>query len=292
MAVVGEKAILLSDLRARAQPFLLQVHQTVPEGAQRSAAISQLYRSVLDRLVDEELEERAAQQSKLAVTGREVDEALLRVANQNKISVQSLLSEAQRNGLSEAAYRDELRRQLLEAKLINVRLQGRIRVIDQDVHDAYRRMVLEERQRLSFTPAWIVIFAGDSVAEQHKRRALAEGIAEMARTGDFAQLAQRYSQDPGTRRSGGALPRVTLQQLSPTLARVALSLDVGQTSAAVRDGDRYVVLKILSREESKLPEFEDARQELAERVYMEKMAQAKKQWLDGLKRQHHVEVRL
>lgn len=292
VAVVGEKAILLSDLRARAQPFLVQVHQTVPEGAQRSAAISQLYRTVLDRLVDEELEERAAQQSKLAVSGREVDEALTRVATQNKITVQALIGEAQRNGLNEAAYRDELRRQLLEAKLINVRLQGRIRVGDQDLRDAYRRMVLDERQRLSVTPAWIVLTAGSTVADQHKQRALAESIAEKARTQDFAELARRYSDDPMTRNSGGALRRVSMQQLSPTLARVAMNLDVGQASAAVRDGDRYVVLKILARDPSALPDFDEARQELAERVYMEKMAQAKKQWLDGLKRQHHVEVRL
>jgi peptidyl-prolyl cis-trans isomerase SurA len=292
VAVVGEKAILFSDLRSRARPFLIQVHQTVPEGAQRSAAISQLYRNVLDKLVDEELEERAAQQSKLAVTGREIDEALMRVATQNKISVATLLAEAERSGLNEAAYRDELRRQLLEAKLINVRLQGRIRVGDQDLRDAYRRMVLEERQRLNVTPAWIVVSAGSTVAEQRGRRALAESIAEKARTLDFAELARQYSDDPATRKTGGALPRVSLQQLSPTMARVALSLEVGQTSTPVRDGDRYIILKIVARDASTLPDFDDARQELAERVYMEKMSQAKKLWLDGLKHQHHVEVRL
>jgi peptidyl-prolyl cis-trans isomerase SurA len=244
VAVVGEKAILFSDLRSRARPFLIQVHQTVPEGAQRSAAISQLYRNVLDKLVDE------------------------------------------------AAYRDELRRQLLEAKLINVRLQGRIRVGDQDLRDAYRRMVLEERQRLNVTPAWIVVSAGSTVAEQRGRRALAESIAEKARTTDFAELARQYSDDPATRKTGGALPRVSLQQLSPTMARVAMSLEVGQTSTPVRDGDRYIILKIVARDASTLPDFDDARQELAERVYMEKMSQAKKLWLDGLKHQHHVEVRL
>ena len=125
VAVVGDKAILLSDLKQRAQPFLIQVHQTVPPGAQRNAAISQLYRTVLDRLVDEELEQRAAQQSKLAVTTKEVDEAMSRVASQNKISVEALVAEASKTGMNELSYRDELRRQLLEAKLINVRLQPR-----------------------------------------------------------------------------------------------------------------------------------------------------------------------
>lgn len=292
VAVVGERAILLSDLRSRAQPYLVQVHQSVPEGAQRNAAISQLYRTVLERLVDEELEQRAAQQSKLSVTPKEIDEAISRVATQNKLSVQTLLAEAQRSGLSEAGYRDELRRQLLEAKLINVRLQGRIRVVDEDLRDAYRRLVLEERQRLSLTPAWIVIGAGTNPAERRKQRALAASVAEQAQSADFAELARRFSEDAATRDAGGLQAKVAPSELAPPLARTAVGLEVGQTSAPVRVGDHYVILKVVERQASELPDFEQARQELAERVYVEKMAQAKKVWLDGLRRQHHVEVRL
>lgn len=292
VAVVGDKAILLSDLKQRAQPFLIQVHQTVPAGAQRNAAISQLYRSVLDRLVDEELEQRAAQQSKLSVTTKEVDEAMARVAAQNKITVEALVAEASKTGMNEAGYREELRRQLLEAKLINVRLQGRIRVVDEDLRDAYRKLVMEERQRLGLTPAWIVINVGRSGSEQRERRALAERIAEAARHDDFAELARRYSEDPETRANGGALAPVHVNELSPALARIAMGLETGQSSAVVRIGDRYVIFKVLKRDESELPDFEQARNELSERVYIDKMAQAKKLWLAGLRRQHHVDVRL
>ena len=38
VAVVGEHAILLSDMHQRARPFLLQIHQKVPPGAQQAAA--------------------------------------------------------------------------------------------------------------------------------------------------------------------------------------------------------------------------------------------------------------
>src|ERR1700690_4460820 len=49
VAVVGERAILMSDLRDRARPLLVRISQELPVGAQRSAAISQLYKSVVDR---------------------------------------------------------------------------------------------------------------------------------------------------------------------------------------------------------------------------------------------------
>jgi peptidyl-prolyl cis-trans isomerase SurA len=292
VAVIGDKAILLSDLRQRSEPGLVQIYQTVPPGAQRNAAISQLYRAMLERLVDEELELRAAQQSKITVSASEIDEALERVATQNKLTVPALLIEAQRGGLDARAYRDELRRQLLEAKLINVRLQGRIRVTEEDLRMAYRKLVLEERQRLSFTPAWIVVHAGANHAEQRDRRMLAESIAERAKRSDFAELARKHSEESTSRAAGGKLRPLLPHELHPALARVAIGLEPGDSSPPVLVGGNWVVLKLLQRAESELPEYADAQRELGERVYMEKMAQAKKTWLEGLRRQHHVEVRL
>src|SRR5258706_370216 len=126
VATVGERAVLLSDLRRRAEPFMLQVQQTVPAGAQRSAAISQVYKAVLQKIVDEELMEKAASQAKVSITPTEIDEALKRVADQNKLTVDQVMSEAARAGMPESKYREELRRQLLEAKLLNGRMQNRI----------------------------------------------------------------------------------------------------------------------------------------------------------------------
>ncbi len=92
--------------------------QQVPNGAQRNAAISQLYKGLIEKLVDEELEQRAAIQAKVAVTPHEIEEALERVAAQNSVSIDRLFAEAKRTGLDEASYREELRRQLLQTKLI------------------------------------------------------------------------------------------------------------------------------------------------------------------------------
>jgi len=294
VAVVGEHAILLSDLRERAQPFLVQIQGQVPNGAQRAAAVSQLYKGLIEKLVDEELEQRAAIQAKVAVTPREIDEALAKVASQNNVSIDRLFAEAKRTGLDEAAYRDELRRQLLQTKLINVRLQGRIRVSDDDVHAAYRHLVLEEREKLGFKVAWVLVAArpGASAAEMTARRELAERVQKVAATADFAALARRYSDDPATRETGGVLPATHVAELAPQLRRVVESLEVGQPSAVVVVPTGFAVLKLIEREETSLPTFEEARAELEQRVYLEKMTQARRSWLDNLRRQQHVEVRL
>ncbi|HEY3495100.1 MAG TPA: peptidylprolyl isomerase [Polyangiaceae bacterium] len=291
VAVIGDRAILLSDLRERALPFLVQIHQTVPQGAQRNAAISQLYKTLIEKLVDEELEQRAAIQAKVVVTAKEIDEALARVASQNNITVEKLLIEAQKSGLDATSYREELRRQLLQTKLINVRLQGRIRVTEDDLKTAYRRLMLEEREKLSFEASWVFIQVKNP-AEARAKRKVAEDVARAARTGDFAALARRYSEDPRTRDAGGTLGTARPQELPQALRRVLVALEAGETSGAVNVPGGFAVLKLVSREETSLPEYEEARAELGQRVYLEKMTQARRTWLDTLRRQQHVEVRL
>jgi len=290
VATVGERAILLSDLKRRAEPFMLQVQQTVPAGAQRNAAISQVYKAVLQKIVDEELMEKAASQAKVTITPTEIDEALKRVATQNHLPVEQVLAEAERAGMPESKYREELRRQLLEAKLLNVRLQGRIRITDEDLRAAYQKIEAEERQQLGVRLAWLVIRGENhSLAEARK---LADEAASRARREDFASVARALSEDPATRSHGGAMNKAQPSALPPDVARNSLTLAVGQVSLPFKAGGDFIVLKVLERDASNLPDFESSKRELGERVYMDKMAQARRTWLDNLRRQQHVDVRL
>jgi peptidyl-prolyl cis-trans isomerase SurA len=295
VAVVGDRAILLSDVRERAKPFLVRIHQEVPAGAQRSAAISQTYKTLLERMVDEELEQRAANRSNIVVSAREVDEAISRIAAQNGLTIEQLITEATRSGLTESQYRSEVRRQVLEAKLLNLRIQGRIRVTEEDLRSAFRKIVVDERKKLAYRAAWIRIDASTGAARDEllRRRTLAERISEQARAGaDFGALARAHSDDAATRDNGGLLGRLKPGQLHPTLDRLARTLEVGEVSTPLRVGDALFIMKVIERDESELPSFQDARGELSERVYLEKMSKARRHWLASLRRQTHVEVRL
>ncbi len=290
VAVVGEKAILLSDLRDRARPFLVRVYENVPDGPQRSAAISQVYKAVLGRIVEEELEDRAASKAGIVVTAKEVDQALARVAAQNGVSEEVLFAEAKRSGLTESQYRDELRRQVLQAKLVNVRLQGRIRITESDLKSAYRRIVSEERAQLRQRLMRLAIPAGSTASERQKQAALANSLVERAQAGDdFRDLVERYSVEPEAQRLQPSRPPI---EEPPALRRATAGLDVGGISQPVRVGDFLVIVQVIEREQGQIPTFEEARPALHERVYIEKMGAARQHWLDGLRKRTHVDIRL
>lgn len=291
VAVIGDKPILLSDLRKRARPFLLRVYEQAPGESERSAAISQVYKAILGRMVDEELQRRAAARMNLSVNAREIDDALNRIAANNNLTREKVVAEAGRVGMTEQQYRDELGRQILEAKLMN--LHSKVRVSEEDLRNTYRESVMDERRALGFRIASIVIRVPATAEVAKQKRSLIESVADQARRGrDFAELARRFSEDPNTAKQGGLLPTMRPGQLPKVIDQAALALEVGEVSAPIRDGDRLVVIKLIERDQSRLPPYEQAREELAERVYMQKMETAKRQWLDGLRKRTHVEMRL
>jgi peptidyl-prolyl cis-trans isomerase SurA len=246
-------------------------------------------------MIDEELEHRAAAAAKISVSAQEVEEALGRVAQQNKVSVEDLMSEAQKTGLDPRGYREEIRRQLLEAKLMNLKVQGRIRVSDEDVKASYRRLVVEERRSLSFRAAWVQIGTapGAKATDVEAKHQLARTIAQQAKAGeDFSRLARSYSDDAKTRDKGGLLERMRPGSLPLEVDKALLSLDVGEVTSPLRYGGDFYVVKLMERDPSQLPPFSEAEVELQNRVYMEKMERAKRHWLDGLRKQAHVDMRL
>jgi len=302
VAVVGEHAILLSDMRQRARPFLMQIQQKVPPGAQQAAAESELYKHLLQKMVDDRVEQQAAEKAHLTVTTDEIDAGIRNVANQQGLTVEQLVEEAVKTGLSAQEYREEVRRQILEGKLLQLRVRGRVRVTEDDIKGMYAKLSRDERARLSYRLAWIVlrVVPGSSAAAIAEREDLAERIAATAPRGvdshgnvvEFGALARSFSDDVPTRILGGDLGQHKPGELAQAIEDEAQKLDVGGVSPPFRFKNDIVILKVVSREPSQLPSLEDLRDELMQRTYAEQMDKARKQWLEEMRRGTYVDVRL
>jgi peptidyl-prolyl cis-trans isomerase SurA len=302
VAIVGEHAILLSDMRNRARPFLLQIHQKVPAGAQLAAAESELYKQLIERMVDERVEQQAAERAHLSVTAEEIDSGIRNVAAQQGITVERLIEEATKTGLSRQEYRDEVRRQILEGKLLQLRVRSRVRVTEDDVRTTYAKLVRAERAKLAFRLAWIVLRVPPSAssAARADRQDLAERIAATARAGvdsagnrvEFAELAQSFSDDAPTRLRGGDLGRRKAGELAQPIEDEAHKLEVSGVSPPFVFKSDIVIVKVVARDPSELPSIEDAHDELLQRAYGEQMDRARRQWINELRQGTYVDVRL
>jgi peptidyl-prolyl cis-trans isomerase SurA len=125
VAVVNNKLVLLSELRARCKPYAKQIQASYPSPAEigkRVMAEEQMRKQLVDKLIDELLVAQEADKAGIAVTAAEVDGAMQNVASGQHITVAQLVAAALDAGMPEKEYREELRRQLLEGKMLQLRL--------------------------------------------------------------------------------------------------------------------------------------------------------------------------
>lgn len=299
VAVVGERPILLSELRHRARPHLYRIAASTQNPTEQAARENELFRELLNRMIDERLEEQAADKAHLTVTPEEVDAGIRQVAAQAKIPPKELINEAKRQGLTEQDYRDEIRRQVLEGKLINLRVSRRVRVNEADARAAYAHWVKELEQQSPVELRLLVLHVppGMPDASIKAKQTLAENLVARARGGeDFCELVSNYSEDPTTKSTCGTRGPVPLQMLLPELQQVATKLKPGEVGEPLmfRDpmGTTGILVPQLASQQPKIPPYEEVKDEMFQRAFLEATDRQRKLWLQELRRGVYIDVRL
>jgi peptidyl-prolyl cis-trans isomerase C len=112
--------------------------------------------------------------------------------------------------------------------------------------------------------------ADEEVVQQTRRRA--EDILKNATAGeDFAVLAAAFSEDPGSRDSGGDLGWVVRSKLDPTFAKAAFAAEKGQVVGPVRSAYGFHLLKVEDRRPARQLPYEA----VAERIRKELLSRLK-----------------
>lgn len=94
--------------------------------------------------------------------------------------------------------------------------------------------------------------------------------ADLKKGGDFAALSKQYSTDPGASAQGGDLGFFKKSDMVPEFAATAFSLKDGEISAApVQTQFGWHVIQVIEHRQAPPPAFEDARDDLRQKVVQE-----------------------
>jgi peptidyl-prolyl cis-trans isomerase D len=171
---------------------------------------------------------------------------------------------------------------------------GTVNVSDADVRRRYDEQA--ERFERPRTARFTVAYLGKSLTPADRQAALARAQAvrqEIVGGADFAEVARRESQDPGSARNGGDLGTFGRGQMVPAFDSAAFSLPVGEVSQPIetqfglhliqvqeRTGDqvkaRHILLPIGKSDEelAKLDARADSLETLARRSGVDRAARA------------------
>jgi peptidyl-prolyl cis-trans isomerase SurA len=294
VAVVGDRPILLTELRHRARPNLIRIVAAGNKDPNfQAAAETETFKEVLNRMIDEQLIEQAADKSRVSVTAEDVDRGVQNVATNARITVKELMNEVRREGMSEQDYREELRRQILEGKMIELRVRPRVRVTDQDARAAYQhyRQELVDQNPVDLHVLALKMSGPNDTA----RLALAQQLVQRIRSGEnFCTLVSQYSDDTETRATCGSRGAQPMQALIPQIRETVSTMKPGSVSDPIDvptpTGDAVVILQVAGRPSA--AEFDTVKSEMMQRAMLEALERQRKLWLQELRRGIYIDIRL
>lgn len=303
VAVIGERPILWTDVLRRAVAGRVQIRMQTRDPNVISVQEQEMYRELLDHMIDERLEQQQADKAHLTVAQEEIDRGIANIAAQaeaqqgHPVTSADVIAEVRRRGLSEQDFRDEIRRQILEGKLIELRVRPRVRVTDQDARAAYQHTVDDLKAQSPVDVRILALRVPPLSTEEQvaARMTLAQDIVHKARTGtDFCQLVSQYSDDVSTRATCGSRGPQPIGNLMPAIQDAVRAQKPGTISdpIPVRTPSEEVIVVVMPLGQANLPTFEEVKSEMMQKALTDGLERARKQWLQELRRNVYVDVRL
>ncbi|MGA7566726.1 MAG: peptidyl-prolyl cis-trans isomerase [Terriglobales bacterium] len=106
-------------------------------------------------------------------------------------------------------------------------------------------------------------------------RAKAEDILKQLNAGaDFAKLAEKYSEDPGSAKNGGELGWIGRGRTVPEFEKAAFSLAKGQTSGLVKSSYGFHIIRVEDKQEAHLKPFAEVKSEIETKVKQQQTERA------------------
>jgi peptidyl-prolyl cis-trans isomerase SurA len=274
VATVNGHAVMKADMERLYQAQLGQNPSQLPSPHQAD----QLRLSVVEALIEQEIEEQAAAKMNLAATPEEVDAKFA--------ALKAPYTEDQFNAQLQATHetlddlKHDIRRRTTIEKLFNKQVNSKVTVTDADVsayynehkaefnlvENGYRLAVIRVTSVPSQQPGNLQGSKATTDAEA-KKKIQAMQVQLDAGT-DFGALAANYSEDPSTASNGGDMGFISESQLrsDPMVYDAIAKLKAGQTSPVLPLVDQqsrkpvgYEIYKLISREPAGQRDINDPR---------------------------------
>lgn len=218
----------------------------------------------------------------VTVSDADVDKRLKQIKKQYFGNSESRYQkQLKQQGLTDTQVRDDLRAQLIQEKIFN-KVTGDVKVSDSDIkkyYDQHKSQYGTPEQR---DVAHILV----------KSKTLADSLYNRVKSGaNFAALAKKYSQDPGSKNQGGKLT-ISKGQTVQNFDLMAFDLKTGAISRPVKTQFGYHIIKALGPiKPATTTPFSKVKASIKQQLLQQKRNDAMTTWSDKLKKDFNGKIK-
>lgn len=243
VAIVNDDVITESELSDQVEMLR---HQIMARRVQVPAE-DVLRKQVLQHLVDVDLQLQVAKNNDVTVDSIELDHTIGKIAADNKLSVSELRHQVSKQGLSWDAYRDNVRKEMMIARIQQRSVSKDVVVSAQQVEDYLQAFLQDGKMQQTFHVQNIVIpLSEEPTTEQlTQARNKASRLLDKIRKGaDFEHIAVAESSGEYAL-EGGDLGERHLAELPEIFAKHVQTMKPGEVVGPLRTGNGFQLLKLV-----------------------------------------------
>jgi parvulin-like peptidyl-prolyl isomerase len=282
-AVVGGEHITRANLDRRVQQakcsYDLQKRAFPKAGSPEYQAIqSQILQSLVRRI---ELRQKAPSLG-ASVSDKQVEDQLKQIKKQYfGGSEKRYQAELKRQCVSDTEVRSDVRANML-SDAISKKVTTGAKVTDAEANDYYLSHSVNYTQPETRVVRHILV----------KEKKTADRLyAELRAGSDFAALAKKYSQDPGSKTQGGRLT-ISKGQTVPQFDQVAFALKTGELSKPVKTQFGWHIIQALKPTKARRSTpFAQVKEAIRQQLLQQKRSDALQRWLDGVTKEYASKTR-
>jgi parvulin-like peptidyl-prolyl isomerase len=270
----------------RQRPELQNVTADSPE---LQKAVAESTPQLILSAVDELLLVQRGRELGYVMTDENFKGVLDNIKKDNNIDTDEKFQEAlKQEGMTLADLRRQLEKNMLETRVQQNEVLAKISVTEDEArafYDAHKNEFTTPSE-IMLREILVAVPAADrgvNVAQDDAAKAKADDIRHRLLAGEpFARLAGEVS-DASSKASGGLIGPVKVDELAPTLQTSLGKLKVGEVSEVIRMQRGYQVFGLESRTETKVKTFDEARQDISDRIADEKRRGETQKYLEKLR---------
>lgn len=244
IAVVNDEVITERELAARVDFALRQLAQQGTQPPPRQVLEKQL----LERVINDRVQMQHARDTGTRVDDAELDRAMVRIAEQNKMTVAELRVTLAKDNVPYDKFREDIRSEITLSRLREREVAQKIVVTESEV-DNFIQSQLAQPGRDEFNVSHILISVPEKATPeqlQARRDRAEQALAQIKAGTDFRQVAAAFSDGPEALQGGligwreaSRLPALFLDALRP--------LQTGQLSELLRSPNGFHILRLNER---------------------------------------------
>jgi len=243
--VVNDEVITRNEITARVKAVegaMKAQNAPVPEAAD-------LQRQVVERMIVERAQAQLAKEMGVRVDDTMLDRAISRIAEQQKLSIQEMRNQMEKSGTTFAAFREEIRNEIMMQRLREHEVDNKIQISDAEV-DTYlaaEKIAAAGQVEMNLSQIMVRIPENASPEQIAARKARADEVMRQLRTGgDFAKVAATYS-DSSDALKGGEIGWRNTDRLPPLFAEQLNKLKPGQVTPVIKSATAFHILKMVDK---------------------------------------------